>query len=281
MLQIRELGFLLDYLSTLRSELKVKTLLSLLKGEKKIADFRADITETRDTTIIHILEEFENQKLVIKHQNIYQLTSLGLIEAHIIEEITNTEEVIDKFKAFWLLHKITAIPPKLWIDMSKLKQSELVETQASELGAVHLKFLDLVKESKVLRGTSPIFHPDFILLIGHLLSQGNKIELIVTKPVLEKIAKLVDLEVLKSFGERGLLKIYIKDDLEVALAVTDNSFSLGLFLQTGKYDDSMDLISFSKEAIEWGEQLFEETLKTSNLVNIKNLAEDTFYISDD
>ena len=264
----------LDYLSPLRSELKVKAILSLLKGERKLADFREDITETRDTTILHVLEEFESLNLLTKTQNIYKLTSLGLIEAQMIKEYTTAMEVIEKFKDFWLPHKVIALPAKLLVNLGALKNSELVQTQASELGTVHQKFVDLIQESKRLRGTSPIFHPDFVLFFGHLLFQGNKIELIVTKPVLEKILGLVDYEILKGYVESGNLKIYIKDDLEIALAVTDNSFSLGLFMLTGKYDDSMDLISFSKEAIEWGEQLFEETLKSSRKINLEKPTEE-------
>lgn len=264
----------MDYLSPIRSELKVKTMLSLLKGERKLADLRADITETRDTTILHILEECESLNLITKTKGIYILTSLGLIEAQIIKEYIATIEAIEKFKDFWLLHKITAIPAKLMLNLGALENSELVQTQASELGVVHQKFVNLVQTSKRLRGASPIFHPDFIAFFGQLLYQGSTIELIVNKPVLEKILALVDYELIKSYVESGNLKIYIKDDLEIALAVTENSFSLGLFSLTGKYDDSMDLVSHSKEAIEWGEQLFEETLKSSRKLTLKTYPEE-------
>ncbi|MBE3115694.1 DUF1724 domain-containing protein [Candidatus Bathyarchaeota archaeon] len=57
----------------------------------------------------------------------------------------------------------------------------------------------------------------------------------------------------------------------MALSITDISFSFGLFNLSGKYDDSMDLISTNREAIEWGEQLFEEVLKSNERIGIDKL----------
>lgn len=262
----------LDYLSVLRSELKITILLSLLKTDKKLADFRAEIKDTRDTTIIHVLEEFENLNLVIKNHNLYHLTPIGIINAKMIKEYIDTMEVTEKFKDFWAQHNVTSLPTKLLFDLGALKDAELVQSSAAELGVVHQKFVDLVQESKRLYGTAPIFHPDFVLLVGHLLFQGSTIELIVTKPVLEKIFGLVDFDDLKRHVENGRLKIYIKEDLVVALAVTDKAFSLGLFMLSGKYDDGMDLIAFSKEALEWGESLFLENLKSSEKVDLEEFA---------
>jgi predicted transcriptional regulator len=259
---------LLSYLSLLRSELKVKILLSLLKSAKKLADLKSEIENTRDTTILHILYEFETSNLITKNQKVYELTALGTLQTELIKKYMDSVEVLDKFKDFWLLHKVSSIPTNLLFNLNALKDAEIVQANTSELGVVHQKFVDLVQDSKRLYGTAPIFHPDFILLTGVLLSQGCKIELIVTTPVLEKIFSLVDIEDLARHIEGDRLKIYTKEDLEPALTVTEKIFSLGLFLLSGKYDDSMDLLAFSKEAIAWGEGLFAELLKSSETVDI-------------
>ena len=73
----------LDHLSLLRSELKLKILLSLFNGKRRIAELRSDV-ETRDTTILHVLEEFGDLNLITKTQGVYTLSSLGVIEAIII-----------------------------------------------------------------------------------------------------------------------------------------------------------------------------------------------------
>jgi predicted transcriptional regulator len=257
----------LDYLSPLRSELKLKILLSLLNGERRIAELRSDV-ETRDTTILHVLEEFGDLNLTTKTQGVYRLTSLGMIEAKIFKEYISTTEVIEKFKDFWLSHNVDDIPAHLLLNMGALKDALLVRTEASELGIVHKTFMETIKTSKRIRGISPIFHSDFILLFGQLLDQGCKIELIVSSEVLKRITGLVELKLVKKFLIEDKLKIFLKDDLKFALALTEKSFSLGLFLKSGMYDDSMDLLSDSFEAIEWGEHLFEDAVKGSTRIGL-------------
>ena len=157
------------------------------------------------------------------------------------------------------------------LNIGALKNAELVCTEASELGIVHDNFVSIVLASKMLKGISPIFHPDFILYFGQLLNQGNTIELIINSAVFKKIVDSADYDLLKKYLKSNSLKLFLKEDLTMALSITDISFSFGLFSLSGKYDDSMDLISANREAIEWGEQLFEEALKSSERIGIDKL----------
>jgi predicted transcriptional regulator len=66
----------------------------------------------------------------------------------------------------------------------------------------------------------------------------------------------------------GQLKIYLIDDLKIALTVTENLFSMGLFDLNGQYDYSMDLISQDPESIHWGEEVFQDYLKRARKVEL-------------
>jgi predicted transcriptional regulator len=257
----------LDYLSPLRSELKLKILMSLLNGKRKISELRSDV-ETRDTTILHVLEEFGDLNLITKTQGAYELTTLGTIEAKILKEHISTAKVIEKFKDFWLSHNIDDIPANLLQNMGALKDAQLVRTEASTLGIVHQTFIQTIKISKKIKGISPIFHPDFIALFGQMLDQGSTIELIVSGEVLNKITGFVDLELIEKYVKEDKLRIFLKDNLKIALALTEHSFSLGLFTISGTYDDSMDLVSDSIAAIKWGENLFEDVVKDSTRIRL-------------
>jgi predicted transcriptional regulator len=257
----------LDYLSPLRSELKLKILLSLLNGERKIAELRTHV-ETRDTTILHILEEFGDLNLTTKTQGLYKLSSLGIMEAKIFKEFISTVEVIEKYSDFWLSHNIEDIPTPSLQNMGALKNAHLVRTESSELGIVHKTFTENLKTAKRIKGISPIFRSEFTSLFGQLLEQGATIELIVSSEVLNKIAGSVDLESAKKYLMEDKLKLFLKDDLKIALALTENNFSLGLFTLSGMYDDNMDLLSESVEAIEWGEHLFEYIAKGSTRIGL-------------
>lgn len=257
----------MDYLSPLRSELKLKILLSLLNGEKKISELRFD-AETRDTTILHVLQEFGDLNLTTKAQGQYKLSTLGIIEAKILKEFISTGEVVEKFKDFWLSHNVDDIPAYLLQSMGALKDAQLVRTKALEIGIVHQTFIETIRSSKKIKGISPIFHPDFVSSFGELLAHGSTIELIVSSDVLNKIAGFVDLELVKTYLTKDKLRVFLKDDLKIALALTESSFSLGLFDLSGTYDDNMDLRSNSIEAIKWGERLFEDAIRDSQRIGL-------------
>ncbi len=257
----------MDYLSPLRSELKLKILLSLLNSGKKISDLRVD-AETRDTTILHVLEEFGELNLTTKAQGLYKLSPLGIIEAKLVKEFISSVDVVEKFKDFWLSHNVSDIPTHLLQNIGALKDSQLVQTRAAELGIVHQTFIEGIKTSKKIKGISPIFHPDFIASFGQLLDQGTTIELIVSSDVLNKITGFVDLNAIKKCLEEDKLRVFLNDNLKIALALTESSFSLGLFTLSGTYDDNMDLQSTSGEAIRWGERLFEDVVKSSQRIGI-------------
>jgi predicted transcriptional regulator len=96
--------------------------------------------------------------------------------------------------------------------------------------------------------------------------------LIVSGEVLTKITGFVDIELVKKYLKEDKLRIYVKEDIKVALALTENSFSLGLFSPSGMYDDRMDLLSDSNESIEWGERLFEDVARHSTRVGLEYLS---------
>lgn len=64
---------------------------------------------------------------------------------------------------------------------------------------------------------------------------------------------------------------FLTDELKIALTVTENSFSMGLFTKDGEYDYTRDLLSNSPKAIEWGEDLFRHHLKDARRLDTENL----------
>ena len=46
---------------------------------------------------------------------------------------------------------------------------------------------------------------------------------------------------------------------------------MGLFHLNGEYDYGVDLMATDKEAIEWGEHLFEDVVKVSTRIGLESL----------
>jgi len=262
-------GSAIQYIALLRSELKQKILLSLLKRDKKLADLKNDVGSTQ-TTILHILKEFEKLDLTTKNAGIYSLTPLGRIEAQICQDCYDTAQVMKKFKDFWLAHDINPLPPNLLFKIGVLQNAYLVKSERSELGKVHDTFLKLMANVRKVRGISPIFHPDFVDGFKAILNSGGTIDLIITNEVFnrtfEGALSTQSGELFQKYLVDGRLKIYLLDDLKIALTVTESVFSLGLFFLNGEYDYTTDLVSHDPKALQFGEEIFSEYLKKAERV---------------
>jgi predicted transcriptional regulator len=260
----------MEYLAALKSELKLSILGSLLGGEKRLSEICSEV-KSSETTILHVLKEFEELNLTSKSSGIHKLTPLGVLEAQICKNATLNAQVVERFKDFWLSHDLSAFPQNLIIRIGSLLESTLIKSEDLELGIVYTKFLEMLNESSKIVGISPIFHPNYVPVIENLLNQGKPVELILSSGVLAKTLECVNTVLAQKSFEAGILKIYLNDNLKVALTVTDKGFSLGLFKITGGYDDNTDLVSTSSEAIEWGQDLFLSYLKDSKRLELDNI----------
>ncbi|MFH2111656.1 MAG: winged helix-turn-helix domain-containing protein [Candidatus Bathyarchaeota archaeon] len=261
------------YIQLFRSQLKLDILTSLLRGEKKLSTLREELGSS-GSTIIHALTDLETLKLTEQAGRHYRLTPLGVIEAHLIEEASSTVEVLEKFRDFWLRHDITAIPSHLLRRIGALRDSTMIQDDSTELDRVHITFKQLLLSSRRVRGVSPIFHSDFIGAFQLLLSEGATVDLILSRGVLDKTLTLADTRQILNYIEKDRLRIFVADELRVALTVTENSFSMGFFSLNGEYDYSRDLVSNSRRAIEWGDELFQHFLKDAERLELVDLGLD-------
>lgn len=260
----------MEYIALLRSELKQKVLRSLLNSDKKLAELKTDIGTT-ETTILHVLKEFEKLGLTTKNAGVYSLSSIGRVDAQICEDSYKIGQVMKKFKDFWLLHDIKPIPASLIFKIGALRNASLVKSESSELGKVHDTFLKMMSNTKKVLGVSPIFHPDFVSVFKKVLSAGGTIELVATNEVFNKTFERAistrDAESFQNFLVKGQLRIFLLDDLKIALTVTENMVSLGLFTLKGEYDYTTDLVATDSSALQLGEEIFREYLKKAERVN--------------
>jgi predicted transcriptional regulator len=254
------------YIQIFRSELKLNLLLSLHEGGKELGELREELGSS-GSTIIHALQDLESITLTHKQDKTYELTSMGKVFSIFLKEVGSIVVVLDEFKDFWLRHNVEAIPSDLLKRIGELEGAYLVKDSMTDLAKVHTTFQEILLTSRNLKGASPIFHPDYIAAFQQMLSNGASIDLILTSEVLERTMSLVDPHELSRYVQEERLRVYLMDDLRVALTVTENSFSLGLFTNNGNYDYGMDLISNSEKSIRWGEELFDKLLENAQTLD--------------
>jgi predicted transcriptional regulator len=63
----------------------------------------------------------------------------------------------------------------------------------------------------------------------------------------------------------------VDEDIKIAFTVTEKFLNFGLFSHDGMYDATMVLINYDKDAIQWGEELYEYYLKKAEIINLNDI----------
>ena len=100
-------------------------------------------------------------------------------------------------------------------------------------------------------------HPEYPKLIRRLILKGVKVELIVSKGILDTFVKDIGKDVVKKGLSEGNFSLkYLDEDIKIALAISNKFVSVGLFKKDGTYDQNRLLLSDRKKAISWALDLF-------------------------
>jgi len=247
------------------SDLRRNILMSLHDDKKSLGNLRDEL-EISSTTAIHALKELENYNLTFqdKDKN-YLLTNIGRVIAVKLLDFNDAAEVLEKHKEFWLEHDMSGIPKHLIEKIGWLKDSKLIKDTDTEILKAHLNYINLLKNAKEIRGVSSIYVPEFASLYKELATEMVDVRLILSKDVIAKIDETILNQI--TIGNNSNFNLFVMNmNLKAAISVTDYFVSLGLFRIDGTYDYSNDLISYSKEAITWGNEFFDHYARLSERV---------------
>ncbi len=138
-----------------------------------------------------------------------------------------------------------------------MEGSELIRCSSMDIYRTHNEFKRLFKNSKHLKIIFPYLHPEYPKLIRRLILKGIKVELIVSKDILEGFIKDIGNDVVKKGIADGNFSIkYLNENIKIALAISNEFVSVALFKLDGTYDQNRLLLSDKENAIHWGLNLF-------------------------
>ena len=101
-------------------------------------------------------------------------------------------------------------------------------------------------------------HPEYPKLIRRLILKGIKVELIVSRDILDGFIRDIGKDVVKKGIYDGNFSIkYSNSDIKIALAISNEFITVGLFKLDGTYDQNRLLLSNRKKAINWGLTIFD------------------------
>lgn len=255
-----------------KSKIRMQIMFSLLDGPKSMKEINQEY-DLSFATISNNMKRLLEENLVKKVSNTFELSQFGRLKVDSIMDFQRSVIVSNRFEDILLNHDLSGIPDFLMEEIGVFYDSEMIQSTSVDIYKTHNTFKDLLKGSQEILGVSPISHPDYIDLFQDLLKMNVKSYLVLTDDIIKKTVNTADFRTLtSSITNRNLEIRRYPGDLKVAFTVADNFVSLGFFSDDGTYDQSRDLISKKKEAIDWTKRLFDYYYQRSEKVGITNLA---------
>lgn len=257
----------LALLGTLFLSDKRKDLLILLKERPMNIDEIKNTLNVTSSAMMTQIKILVDQGIILYDNDYYMLSSMGEVIVKKMLPLLNTLKVFEDNKYYWKNHKVDAIPPHLLERIEELGSCEIVEPELNRMYELPKKFADNLARSKYIFEISSSFSPDYPYKYIELARKGVKISLIITEHVLERF-ETEYFERLKDYIEMENTELFVcKADIGFAsCVVTDIFLSLTLFYKNGMFHNHA-MMSFEKDALTWGEEMYLFYNKRSQKVN--------------
>jgi predicted transcriptional regulator len=239
------------------SEKRKAFLLFLKEGPKSIEEILEKLQVSR-TAILPQIKKLKEENIVIHEDDKYRLGLIGKIIVGKMQPLLETIEVFEKYPDFWADRKLAPVPSHMKQRINELGAYHLIEPDISHTFDINPAFITHLSNSNSIHMFLSYFHPQFPAFFLNLARKGINISLILSEAVYLRFE-----EYFKNEGDEFLnmenTGLFIPDkkgiETPAAFSSTDRIMILGLFTESGKFDNQY-VISFDKKAIEWGEDLF-------------------------
>ncbi len=257
-----------DFKFITNSTVRNKIILSLNQFPQDLYELK-DKLNLKSSPILREIKLLQKQNLVYKENNHYFLSPQGKIISLKLESLINAFLTM-KNKKIWLNHDISSIPPYFMRNIGCLRDSFMIESTLSDIRKPNTHYKKMLSSVSKIKAVSPIYDYSYVEVYLNSLQKDIEVDLIFTEPVMQKINEIFNQkEIIETISNSKNLGIWkIEAELKIAFTVTEEFFSMGLFLENGTYDSTLNLVSKDEKAITWGNRLFEYYLKDAQKVAI-------------
>lgn len=246
------------------SDVRAKIIISLKDGSKNLADLRKDI-HLSSSTILHGMSQLEEKNLIFRESGNYSLSQKGEIAAYKLIDLVKSIYSLNKLQNLFLHHDISAIPTKLFKDIGCLEDSLIIKATETDIMKPQDVRLAMISKSNNIKHLSSVFDLSTTQIFLNALEKGGNVELILTTGIMEKFVETTDKKVIQKWIKKGSLTLLkLEDDVKISLTIGDDFMTMGLFSTSGAYDLNVALISQEKDALSWGESLYEYHLQQTS-----------------
>ncbi|MBN2109725.1 MAG: DUF1724 domain-containing protein [Methanosarcinaceae archaeon] len=236
------------------SEEKKNLLLLLHNSPKKSKTILESMGISRQALVPHTLLLEENG-LITRKDDTYELTGVGKITVCEMIPFLETLDFLDDNSSLLRDYDLDFIPPDLLECIHELGPLKIKEPPLSELHEPGREFIDTVSTSFSFITT--FMYPAFTDLTSVIMERGSRISLIISQKMFDKLRNDC-YDDFKSLLEKELASAYLyPDDIGlISFGLTDTCLLLRLLKVKDGFDNKI-ITACSRNAVEWGRELFE------------------------
>lgn len=252
------------------SEKRKDFLLLLKEGPKSIEEI-LDRLQVSRTALLPQIKKLKEDNLVIHESEMYKLSVIGEIIVGKMKPLLDTLAIFQKDPDFWADRKLAPIPSYLTKRISELGDYSLIEPDLSHTFDINPEFIRHLSNSSCIHIFLSYFHPQFPSFFLSLARKGIKVSLTLSEAVYLRWEEDFKKET-EEFLSMDNTNFFIQDkkgiEIPAVISATDRIMILGLFNENGKFDNQY-VISFDRDAMRWGEDLFKHYRDMSREIKVK------------
>jgi len=249
--------------------LRTKIFISLNKKPKRLCDIYA-VVSCKPQNASAVIKELLEMLLVENTGEGYALTVWGEIIKHKTLEIIKILNTFKKHDNWWMSH-IIEIPDEFLYELGALSNSEIIGSDVDILSA-HNEHIAVIKKARELKVITPVFYSDFVEALFERTKKGLKTELVITPEIVRYISTIMlkeNSKLIDIFKSKNISVAKMKNGLKMGLTLTEKTMMLGLYKFDNTYDFFSHFKSSDRNAVGWGNKLFNYFRKNSKIIKLK------------
>ena len=239
-----------DLKFTANSFVRLKILASLYEKPQNMREM-ANATGLGYSSISSNIHDLEIKKLLYREHNKYFLTTSTKVRIGNVLELNRVISLLNEFFNILDNHIVDMIPNESVMELYMLGKASLMESSGVDAYRTYNFIENSLSQAESVKCILPFFYEPFFDILKESISKNKDVEILVPQNLLEGFQEKSGIETLVPFKEYN----------SFLLIVTDSVMILGLFLESGYYDQNRLLTSKNSDSLEWANNLFENFKK--------------------
>ncbi|MDR3292207.1 MAG: DUF1724 domain-containing protein [Methanobrevibacter sp.] len=245
------------------SQIRLEIINSIANYVKPIKDIHKE-TNLPYSAISLNIKNLEEKGFLQSSYHGYVLNNLTKIFFKEIIEFNRSINMINKFFDFFNAHKFEEIDDEFLKDIVSLDNSKIIESSLTDVYKVHNSIIDSILNSKDIYCVFNFIHPDYPVVFQDLINNSVNIRLLLSKDIHFIFKGLIGEKIInKGLKNKNLNLKKLKNNKNLFLIGSTEFIYLGLFKEDNSFDQNRILFSTNKNAIKWGEELFNKLYDSS------------------